>query len=146
MKHQRGLSLIELIIFIVVVSIAVVGVLGVFNVTARASADPLVRKQSTTVAESMLNEILAKDFTAGGYSGTERGQFDDVSDYDGYMQTGIRAIDGSAVDGLESYQVSVSIDTAAALAVPAGAIKEVTVAVTGGGNTIALIGYRTNYE
>ena len=146
MRRQWGLSLIELIIFIVVVSVGVVGILSVFNVTVRASADPMVRKQAITVAKGMLDEILAKDFIEGGYSGDDRALFDDVSDYAGYDQTGIKALDGTAINGLEGYQVTVSIDASAALGLPAGAIKKVTVAVTGGGNTITLIGYRTHYE
>lgn len=146
MMRQRGLTLIELVIFIVVVSVGVVGILSVFNVTVKASADPVVRKQAIAVAEAMLDEILAKDFTVGGYTGTDRAQFDDVSDYAGYAQTGIKAVDGSAITGLESYSVVVAIDATAALGLPAGDIKKVTVSVTGSGNTITLIGYRTNYE
>ncbi|MFQ3236282.1 MAG: MSHA pilin protein MshD [Paraglaciecola sp.] len=146
MMRQQGLSLIELVIFIVVFSVGVVGILPVFNVTVKASADPLVNKQSTAVAEAMLNEIFAKSFTVGGYAGGDRAQFDDVSDYADYYQMGIKALDGSAIDGLENYEVTVSIDTAAKLGLPAGDIKKITVAVTGGVNTITLIGYRTNYE
>ena len=150
---QRGLSIIELVIFIVVVSIGVLGILSVFNVTLKGSTDPLVNKQSTAIAEAMLDEILAKNFTEGGYSKSgpaqcNRSKFDDISDYDGYCdnQTGIIAIDGSEVDGLENYRVTVSIDDSAALGLPAGDIKKVTVAVFRGLNTITLIGYRTNYE
>ena len=146
MMRQRGLSLIELVVFIVVVSVGVVGILSVFNITVKASADPVVRKQAIAVAEGMLDEVLAKDFIAADYSGTDRGLFDDVSDYAGYNETGIKALDGASVFGLESYKLAVSIDAAAALGLPAGEIKKVTVLVTGGGNSITLIGYRTNYD
>lgn len=147
-QHQQGLSLIELLIFIIVVSVGVVGILSVFNLTVKTSADPVVRKQAITVAEAMLDEVLAKDFTAGGYSGTDRAQFDDVSDYAGYTQSGIKAIDGSAISGLESYSVTVTVDatTATIGAVGAPNTKSVTVSVTGGGNAVTLIGYRMNYE
>ncbi|HTN67695.1 MAG TPA: type II secretion system protein [Burkholderiaceae bacterium] len=61
--RQAGISLIELVIFIVVVSIGVVGILSVMNVTTKASADPLVRKQALAIAESLLEEIELQAFT-----------------------------------------------------------------------------------
>jgi MSHA pilin protein MshD len=60
---QRGLSLIEMVIFIVVVSIAVAGVLLVYNQAVRGSADPMVRKQAVAIAESLLTEVLLQPFT-----------------------------------------------------------------------------------
>lgn len=61
--RQAGISLIELVIFIVVVSIGVVGILSVMNVTTKASAGPLVRKQALAIAESLLEEIELQAFT-----------------------------------------------------------------------------------
>src|SRR2546426_10734471 len=61
--HQRGLTLIELLVFIIVVSVAIVGVLAVLNFTVRHSADPLVRKQVIAIAESILTEIEQQPFT-----------------------------------------------------------------------------------
>ena len=62
-RHQAGISLIELIIFIVIVSTAVAGVLSVMNVTAQHSADPMLRKQAQAIAESLLEEIELQPFT-----------------------------------------------------------------------------------
>lgn len=61
--RQHGLSLIELLVFIVVVGIAVTGVLQVYSSTSRTSADPMVRKQAMAVAESLLEEVLSKPYT-----------------------------------------------------------------------------------
>ena len=61
--RQRGLSLIELLVFIVVVGIAVTGVLQVYSKTASTSADPMIRKQAMAVAESLLEEVLSKPYT-----------------------------------------------------------------------------------
>lgn len=61
-RPQRGMTLIELIVFIVVVSLGLAGVLTVFNAVVRSSADPLVTKQALAVADSLLEEILLKDF------------------------------------------------------------------------------------
>lgn len=60
---QRGISLIELITFIVIISVALVGILLVMNVTIRGSADPLVHKQALAIAESLLEEVESMPFT-----------------------------------------------------------------------------------
>lgn len=60
---QRGLSLIELVMFIVIVSAALAGVLAVLNVTVRGSGDPMTRKQMLAIAEAIMEEVQAKPFT-----------------------------------------------------------------------------------
>jgi MSHA pilin protein MshD len=61
--RSRGVSLIELIIFIVVVSVAVVGVLAAINLGTRSSADPMVQKQALAAAEALLEEVQLQPFT-----------------------------------------------------------------------------------
>lgn len=58
-KHarQQGVTLIELIMFIVIVSLAVAGVLLVMNRVTGHGADPLLQKQSLAIAESLLEEV-----------------------------------------------------------------------------------------
>jgi MSHA pilin protein MshD len=60
---QRGVSLVELIMFIVIVSAALAGILMVMNVTEKGSADPLVHKQALAIAESMIEEVELMPFT-----------------------------------------------------------------------------------
>lgn len=60
---QNGISLVELIMFIVIVSLGIVGILSVMNVTTKASADPMLRKQAMAIAESLLEEIELQAFT-----------------------------------------------------------------------------------
>jgi MSHA pilin protein MshD len=62
-RRQRGLTLIELLLFVAVVGVAVAGVLLAYDVSVRSSADPLLRKQAAVVAESLLNEVLAQPFS-----------------------------------------------------------------------------------
>ena len=62
-RRQSGLSLIELVMFIVIVGVAVAGVLSVMNITTQHSADPMVRKQALAIAESLLEEIELQPFT-----------------------------------------------------------------------------------
>lgn len=61
--RQRGLTLIELIMFIVIVGVALAGVLTVFNVTTKSSADPMIRKQMLAIAEAVLEEVQLQPFT-----------------------------------------------------------------------------------
>lgn len=62
-KRQCGVTLVELVVFIVIVSVALVGVLKVLEITNKGSADPLVRKQAIAIAESLLLEIEQQPFT-----------------------------------------------------------------------------------
>jgi MSHA pilin protein MshD len=61
--NQRGISLVELIMFIVIVSVALAGILLVMNTVTRGSADPLIHKQSLAIAESLLEEVELMPFT-----------------------------------------------------------------------------------
>ncbi|HJV74346.1 MAG TPA: type II secretion system protein [Noviherbaspirillum sp.] len=63
LHRMSGLTLIELVFFIVIVSVAVAGVLSVFNVTVKSSADPQLRKQALAVAEALLEEVQMMPFT-----------------------------------------------------------------------------------
>jgi MSHA pilin protein MshD len=60
---QRGLSLVEQIVFIVVVGVAVTGVLAAMNVATRGSADPMIQKQALAIAEAVLEEVQLQPFT-----------------------------------------------------------------------------------
>src|SRR3989338_4657490 len=91
-RNQRGLTLIELIMFIVIVGVGVAGILLVINTEVKSSADPGGRKQSIAMAEAVLEEVLLKacQKPTGGYDTTvpancarpDRSLIDDVSDYD----------------------------------------------------------------
>lgn len=61
--RARGLSLVEVIVFIVVVGVAVAGVLAALNVSTRASADPVIQKQALAIAEAVLEEVQLMPFT-----------------------------------------------------------------------------------
>lgn len=161
---QRGLSLIELLVFIVVVGIAVTGVLSVFSLNARASADPMLRKQALAIAESLLDEVLAKPYTycdpddanadtatnpadcattAETAIGPEAGEarydnlapFDNVNDYAGFTMNPIHDITDAPVAGLGGYTATVGVQDAGAFnGLPAGETLLVTVTVTTPGN------------
>ena len=157
-KRQRGFTLVEMIIAIVVIGVGLAGVLAAFNINVRSSADPLVRKQMLAVAEELLEEILLKPYAvtgaapanvlaACGTAGSIRTAFDDVRDYAGYATTGICDIDGNAVAGLASYNLSVATNAAASLTNGTIAVTAIRVAVTvtHGAESLTLVGWRTNY-
>jgi MSHA pilin protein MshD len=62
-RRQRGLTMIELVMFIVIVGVAVTGVLAVISLNTRGSADPIRQKQAMAIAESLVDEIRAARIT-----------------------------------------------------------------------------------
>jgi MSHA pilin protein MshD len=179
MRRQSGLTLIELIVFIVVITVGLMGVLAGINYSVRNSANPMLLKQQVAVAESLLEEIEKKPFTwcdpddsavstANSYagcttpetSGPQAGEdrysqttpFDNVIDYNGFSMTGIRTpISNTVINGLGSYNASVSVTTLDAalnptnVATSIAALRiDVTVSLTGQ-PSITLTGYRFRY-
>lgn len=59
---QRGISLIELIIFIVIISVALTGITLIYINATRYSADPMLRIRSIELAQSTLEEIMLKGY------------------------------------------------------------------------------------
>lgn len=146
--RQRGISLIELIIFIVIMSVALTGILLVMNQVTAHSADPLVRKQALAAAESLMEEIQLQDFpAASGAPATvavtkdNRTDYHVVTDYNGFSTTGIYALnDGSApIGGLAGYDANVTVTAAALGGVAAGSAVRITVTV----GDVTLDGFRT---
>ena len=140
-RRQKGFTLLELIIFIVVVGVGLAGILTVSNNVVKSSADPMVRKQAMALADSILEEILQKEYSdPDGVQGNEttRDTMDDVDDYNGKTKTLFTDWPGA----LGTYTVAISVSSTALGGVAA---KKVTVTVTGGVNVISLSGYRTNY-
>jgi MSHA pilin protein MshD len=60
---ERGLTLIELLVFIVIIGIAANAMLAVFANLTRTSAGLLPDKQAQAIAASMMNEVMAQPFT-----------------------------------------------------------------------------------
>ena len=140
-KHPAlGMSLIEVVVFIIVLSIGIAGTLVIYNRVTSASVDPMVRKQVLEIASSLLEEIELRGFTycdpddpkvftalstadctTVEVIGTEGGEtryadplFDNVSDYNGFSMSGasMKSVDGTVISGLSDYSVSVSVANA----------------------------------
>lgn len=146
-RLQHGFTLIELIVFIVIVSAGLAGILVVMNTVVKSSGEPMVQKQGVAIAESLLEEILLKSYSnpVGGYSGTARDQFDDVSDYANYGTSGgIVDASGVPIAGLESYNVQPPVTVVSSADLTGVAAFKVTVSVTGPAGVASLSGYRSN--
>lgn len=158
---SRGLTLIELLMFIMVVGIALSAMLRVFAQATQASADPMIRRQQLAIAESMLREIQLMPFTwcdpddANAQTansaadcatqpeliGPEPGEtrygpatfFDNVNDYSGFTMSGIADIGRIPVSGLAGYALSVSVVPAQLDAITSASADaaKLTVSVTG---------------
>jgi MSHA pilin protein MshD len=147
-ERQRGLTLVELIFFIVIVGVALAGVLAVFDQTTRHSADPMIRKQAVAAAESLLEEILAVHYTCPGgatcnaVTTANRTQTHELDDYNGFSMTGISAIDGTAIAQLAGYSDGVTV-TGEALNGRNG--MRISVTVSRGGESVTLDGWRGQF-
>jgi MSHA pilin protein MshD len=147
--RARGLTLIELLLFVVVIGIALSAMLKVFVTATTNSADPMILRQQLAIAESMLREVELMPFTwcdpdldptntstaagaadctsaEGPAMGPEGGQkrnaspyFNNVNDYDGFTMTGVSDAGGLVVPGLAGYTVGVAVAAAALDTVPA---------------------------
>ncbi len=147
------MSLIELVVAIVVVAICMTGAFALVDTTTRRSADPMLERQATSIAEAYLEEILQQayldpdDGTVCPAAEAQRGLFDNVCDYRDLTEVGARDQTGALVPGLENYRVAVAIDSKATLGALAGSIVVLRIDVTVSdplGRPVRLSAYRTN--
>ena len=175
-RRMAGISMIELIFFIVIVSVAIAGVLSVLNVTVKSSADPQQRKQALAIAEALLEEIELSGMTycdpadnsvnpptraadctlqpeaVGQEPGNAR-PFDNVNDYVTAYGTP-EAITGDVTGAVTAipvgYAASVTITPEALNGIPVDPadpdVLRIAVTVTYGSDSITLEGYRTRYD
>jgi MSHA pilin protein MshD len=154
-SQQRGVSLIELIIFIVIISVALIGLLSVMNIVTKGSADPMINKQAMAVADSLLEEVQLQDFVSQSGATTavtlsdvvsRANTYHIISDYNGSSMTGITSLNGTAAPGLGGYNASVAVVPVALGTVLAPSAVVITVTVTTpAGDTLQSVGYRAAY-
>jgi MSHA pilin protein MshD len=141
-RRERGISLIEAVVFVVVIGIGVAGIVTLYGQLTRSSVDPVVRKQALAVATALMEEVQLRGFTfcdpddpavytasstagcaapegigpEGGETRYGATQFDNVSDYNGFAMAGsIQDITNTTITGLAGYSATVSVSQ------PAGA-------------------------
>lgn len=62
-SRQQGVTIIELVIFIVIVGIAAAALVQVLSLASRTSTDPVRRKQAMLIAEAYMEEVQQAQFT-----------------------------------------------------------------------------------
>ena len=156
--RERGVSLIELLIFIVIVSVGLTGMLATMNTIVMRSADPMLQKQLLSISQSLLDEVTHKAFAQeeGGFSPssqactsfrTERARYDDIGDYHGITDCPIYSLaDNAIVPGLENYRLSITVEANGGLnGLPSSRARRITVKVAIGNEWLELQGWRTNH-
>ncbi len=153
--HQQGVTLVELVVFIVVVSIALVAFISVYNNAMINSVDPLIRVRALECAQKKLDEVTARKFDENTPTGgipacgsAEPGAaacagivadagLDDVGDYNGQV----------FVEGDCNVTVAVVGEgTDLGLADDATVVRLITVTSTmPDGDAIVLSAYHTNF-
>jgi len=152
-RRALGFTLIEMIIAIVIISVGLAGVLLAFNTAVKSSADPLIHKQMLAVAEEMMEEVLLKSYAVTGSPPTNvattcsaarsRAAFDDIRDYSNFQTIGICDIDGTAITGLDGYNVSVTVTSPTWQGI--ADTLTINVTVSHGTENMRLNGWRTGY-
>jgi MSHA pilin protein MshD len=131
-QTARGLTLIELLVFIVILGVATTAILGVFGSLTRSSANLLPEKQAQAFAASKLAEIMAQPFAS-------------VAAYNGL--TALTFPNGTAVTSLPGYTMSITVNAAGSVvasapplaAVPLVDRLLVTVVVTAPSGAVARV-------
>lgn len=140
---QKGVSLIEMIVFIIVVGIASSALFAVYNYSLMHNTDPLIQVRALELAQAKLDEILALKYDANTPTGgipacdTPTGvacnnspdsNMNDVDDFHGTSDT-----------PYTGYTRSVTV-------VAANDLKLITVSVVAPrGFTITLAAYKANF-
>lgn len=99
---QKGVSLIEMIVFIIVVGIASSALFAVYNYSLMHNTDPLIQVRALELAQAKLDEILALKYDANTPTGgipacdtpigvacnnSPDSNMNDVDDFDGASDT-----------------------------------------------------------
>jgi MSHA pilin protein MshD len=174
-SSQAGVTLVELILFIIIVSVGVAGILTVFNLTTQKSSDPQVRRQMLAVAEALLEEVEFKPFTycdpddpnaataasSAGCTGGPGGANDEsklplgpeagetratFDNVSDYNGLSLNPVTDINANPINGYSATISVaQQQLEASVPLDASLRITVTVTHGNDSISLSGYRLRY-
>jgi len=150
---QKGVTLVELIVFIVVISLALGALLGVYRQSLQASVDPVVRVRLLEASQSQLDRVLARRFDANTPAGgvpacgsTAPAGVPPAPPCDG--GGGVSDFDGFNDTPYPGYDLTVSVEQAGdELGLAANnRAKRITVTTTApNGESLTLSAYRTNF-
>jgi MSHA pilin protein MshD len=129
-KNQSGVSLIELIVFIVVVSIALLALVGIYRQATINNADPIIRMRALESAQSLLDEIISLRYDeatptggvpacptvgANACNNLPDDNMNDVDDYHNFSDTPypnyVRSVSVTTANNIKLITVSVTTPT-----------------------------------
>jgi MSHA pilin protein MshD len=176
---QLGVTLVELIIAMVIISIAAVALLQTLGSQSVRNVDPMIQSQAQMIARQYLEEVSSKSFFDGSAdprlasnlsrsdindsvidqsrSGSpSRIAWDNIYEYHGYSQTGLRDVSGAAIAEFSNFSVDVQVDISDSVAINGNANSSaadcpayfalITVTITDArGYETSLSGYRASY-
>jgi MSHA pilin protein MshD len=161
-RTRQGFSLIEIVVLITIVSLAVPPMATLLSQSLRDSTQANMYAKATTLAKSMMEEVLSKEFEdpqlpAGSFGTDElsRTHFDDVDDYHGYSQSPPTDCRGNAFPVYAPFRVDVNVENVlgydlggAAVANGSTSYKRVTVNISwnSGEHRAQLVGLATSRD
>lgn len=153
-KAQQGVTLVEMIVFIVVIGVALVAIANVYNQSIAGSVDPMVRVRGLELAQAKLDEVLARKYDANTPTGgvpacgsAEPGAvacagivpdaaMDDVGDFHGQVDNAVAGYPVSTQVTLAGTELGLADDQARKIAVSV---------LLPTGETLTLSSYRVNF-
>ncbi len=150
---QSGVTLIELIVFIVVISVALGALLSVYRYSVVNSVDPVVRVRLLEAAQSQLDVVMAQPYDANTPPGGVPACGSTVPSGRPPAPPcanagGVSSFDGYSDSPYSGYQRQVAVEPAGTeLGLPDDAwAKRITVVATApDGQSVTLSAYRTNF-
>lgn len=133
--HQIGVTLIELLVFIVVISLALLALVSVFRQATLTNADPLIQTRALELAQSQLDVIFGLKYDAntptGGIPACSSSEcnnatdsdMNDVDDYNGWSDQPFpgynRSVTVSTQNDIKTISVVVTAPTGVSLTLSA---------------------------
>jgi type II secretory pathway pseudopilin PulG len=116
---RRSLTLAEMIVSMVIVGVMLVAALNTVGASKMGQLKTGDRAKGTLLAQQLMSEILRQSYEEQGETpafgretaelSTNRVEYDDVDDYDGWSASPPQRKDGTVIPGLEGWTRSVRV-------------------------------------
>ncbi len=167
-KNSKGFTLVEILISVVILAMVIVPFIGVFTSGIKAGGAAQKIVIGNNLAQDLMEEILSRQFdedpsdlTPPDQLGPELNEdrtnmspndFDDVDDYNGYVDAPPEEVDGTVMNEYDEYSRSVTVeyvteDDFNIVATETTPFKRITVIVTweAGQQNVTLMTVPANY-
>jgi MSHA pilin protein MshD len=154
--RARAFTLAEAIIAVVITSGMLVASLNVIGSAAKSRSIQLERTKGSALARDLMAEVVRNRYkdplntVFGAEGGETRSTFDDIDDYNGYVETSAKARDGTVLPGAAGWTrrvdvAWVQVNDLVTVRSLDGHLKRITVTVTSpGGRVTSLVSLRAD--